>query len=56
MTQTNTSCEDFYMNNVKLNSTSADALCQNSANFTFADPLKSAVALTTAYLYGEGFN
>ena len=34
----------------------ADKLCYHSANFTFSDPLKSAVALTNAYLYQDGYN
>ena len=47
----NTLCEDVYNKTLKLNYTSVDKLCYHSTNFTFADPLKSAVALTNTYLY-----
>lgn len=34
----------------------ADNLCDESTNFTFADPFLSCVALTNTYLYMSEYN
>lgn len=49
-------CEDFYVHNLTLSYIQADNLCFSSSNFTFADPLKTAVALTNVYLYQDKYN
>lgn len=49
-------CHDFYYNKFGMNDNSANYLCTTSQNYTFTDPLQTAVALTTTYLYENTFN
>jgi len=51
-------CEDIYTTNFGMSADSATALCGSTGNFTFTtdDYFPTCVALTTVYLYQDGYN
>jgi hypothetical protein len=54
----NPSCEDIYTKNFGMDAANATALCSSTGNFTFSSTnyFPSCVALTTVYLYQDGYN
>ena len=55
-TESGLDCADFYTTKLGVADSIAQNLCQQSTNFTFADPMLTCVALTNTYLYLGEFN
>jgi hypothetical protein len=51
-------CEDIYTTEFGMSADSALSLCSSAGNFTFTsdDYFPTCVALTTVYLYQDGYN